>query len=103
MYLFGRKCEVFTAESDLVLYYLLNDLLVGVLQDNANLAADIAKLFALDVLARDLDFARKLTVVDVWDDAADNIHKRALPLARMPGKERHFAVLCGKVGVFEDL
>ena len=103
MYLVGREGEVFAAEGDLVLHYLLNDLLVGVLQYDAHFAADVAELFALDVFARDLHFARKFAAVDVGDDAADNVHERALPLARMPGKEGDFAVLCGKIGVFEDL
>ena len=31
LYLFRRKREIFAAESDFILYYLLNDLLVGVL------------------------------------------------------------------------
>ena len=103
MYLFWGKCEVFTAESDLVLDYFLNNLLVGVLQDDAHFAADIAELFALYVLACNFDFSRKFAVVDVGNDAADYIHERALPFARMPGKERHFTIFCGKVGVFEYL
>ena len=74
LYLFGRESEVFAAESDFVLYDLLNDLLVGILQDNAHFAADIAELFALDVLARYLDFSRKFAVIDIGDDARNDIH-----------------------------
>ena len=103
LYLVGREREVFAAEGDLVLDHFLYDLLVGVLQDDAHLSADVAELFALDVLARDLDFSRKFAVIDVGDDAADNIHERTFPFARVPGKERYFTRYLRVIGVFEDL
>ena len=101
LYLFGREGEIFAAEGDLVLYDLLDDLLVCILQHDAHLAADLAQFFALDALSRDVHFARKRAADDARDDARDDVHQRALALSRVAGEEGHLAVRGGKVEVFE--
>ena len=50
-YLFRRKRKVFATESNFVLYRLLNNLLVGVLQYDAHFAAHFAKLFAFNFIS----------------------------------------------------
>ena len=98
-----RIREIFAPERDLVLDDLLHDLLVGVLQHQPDFAANVAEFFALDVLAGDPHFARQFAVIAVGDDAADDVHQRALALARMSRQQRHLAVFRDKVRPFEYL
>ena len=102
LYLFGRKGEIFAAEGDLVPDEFLDDLFVGVLQYDADFAADISQPPALYIFARDEYVARKFSTDDVRGDPADDIHEGAFPLPGMPGKESDFSVFGDKMHIAQN-
>ena len=99
--LLRRKGEVFTAERQLVLHPLVDDLRVGVLQHHARPAANVAYSLAGDVLAADAHLAGKSPLCYVGDNARQDGQHRAFPLSRVAVQQGKLFVFQRKRGVLQ--